>query len=267
MSKVSVLAKLRTLLAREAPEQAATIREALRQTAQTGREHSVIGLANEGGESMITRGTVDRVTPNAFDLKAARRAPGNPQIIDFHTHPSREAFVVQPSQDDLTFYSTSYPAGRELRTLIASHPERMDPRSRAAYNFFATDNPAQVLSPLAFTNARKELQFAARPKGPLRSIQDDPILREYLDSGGDVGALLDDSSSLLFMRYLANKGVGRHEMELGGRQAAPNPSVTDTELFRRMEGPALEFLKSKKFQKGGAVRGALNYVKECSCHG
>jgi hypothetical protein len=267
MNPISTLAKLRALLAREAPEQADVIRDALRQTAQTGREHSVVGLASEGGPSVITRGTVDRVTPNAFDLKAARRAPGNPQIIDFHTHPSREAFVVQPSQDDLTFYSTNYPAGRELRTLIASHPERLDPRSRAAYNFFATDNPAQVLSPLAFTNARKELQFAARPKGPLRSIQDDPILREYLDSGGDVGALLDDSSSLLFMRYLANKGVGRHEMELGGRQAAPNPSVTDTELFRRMEGPALEFLKSKKFKQGGAVRSPLNHMKECSCHG
>lgn len=254
MPSISVLAKLRALLAREAPEQAATIREALRQTAQTGREHSVVGLANEGGESMITRGGVDRVTPNAFDVKAARRAPGNPQIIDFHTHPSRESFVVQPSPDDLSFYATNYPAGRELRTLIASHPERLDPRSRASYNFFSTDNPAQVLSPLAFTNARKELQFAARPTGPLRSIQDDPVVRDYLDSGGDVGALLDDSASLLFMRYLANKGVGRHEMELGGRQAAPDPSVTDTELFRRMEGPAVEFLRSKKFNRGGLAQ-------------
>lgn len=51
MPPISVLAKLRALLAREAPQQADVIREALRQTAQTGREHSVIGLANEGGAS------------------------------------------------------------------------------------------------------------------------------------------------------------------------------------------------------------------------
>ena len=59
MPPLSTLAKLRALLAREAPQQAEVIRDALRQTAQTGREHSVIGLADEGGASAITRGKVE----------------------------------------------------------------------------------------------------------------------------------------------------------------------------------------------------------------
>lgn len=271
MPPVSVLAKLRALLAREAPEQANVIREALRQTAQTGREHSVIGLANEGGASAITRGTESSVKPNAFDLRAARRAPGDPAIVDFHTHPGAgfSIFETAPSRQDFTFYSTEYPptrTGRDIRTLIAVPPTRDGMRRGTSYNFFATDNPQRVFDPKMLDAARFELQRAGS-KGAFRSIQDDPLFREYFDYGGDLGELLEDVSPLTLLRYRSGQGLGRHELQLGNKQLTPSPDSTDTELFRRLEGPAVEVLRSRKFQQGGAVRGALNHVKECSCHG
>jgi len=268
MPPVSVLAKLRALLAREAPQQADVVREALRQTARTGREHSVIGLANEGGASAITRGTESGVTPNAFDLRVARRAPGSPAIVDFHTHPGAgySIFETAPSRQDFTFYSTEYPEvrGRDVRTLIAVPPEREGMRRGTSYNFFATEKPEMVFDPKMLDAARFELQRAGS-KGSFRSIQDDPLFREYFDYGGDLGELLEDVSPLAVLRYRSGQGLGRHELELGRKQITPNPESTDVELFRRLEGPAIEVLRSKKFQKGGAVRGALNKVKECSC--
>jgi hypothetical protein len=268
MPGLSALAKLRALLAREAPQQADVIREALRQTAQTGREHSVIGLADEGGASAITRGKESAVTPNRFDISAARRAPGAPAIVDFHTHPGGAggAFSVNPSRPDLEFYTIEWgpTAGRDVRTLIATPANRQSGLRQSAYNFFATRDPANVLDPKTFSKARQELQFAARPSGSLRGLLDDPIMRSYLEGDDDISILLEEAAPLLMMRYQAGKGLGRHELELGRKQLAPDPDVTDVELFRRLEGPALEFLKSKKFKQGGVVQGPLNYIKECS---
>lgn len=266
MPPLSTLAKLRALLMREAPQQADVIRDALRQTAQTGREHSVIGLANEGGPSVVTRGTYDAVTPNRFDVKHARQAPGQPAIVDFHTHPGGTggAFSVNPSRPDLEFYTTEWgpTAGRDVRTLIATPANRQSGLRQSAYNFFATDDPAKVLDPTLFRSARSELQFAARPKGSLRGLLDDPVMRTYLEGDDDIGILLEEAAPLLMMRHQAGKGLGRHELELGRKQLAPDPDVTDVELFRRLEGPSLEFLKSKGFQKGGVVKGALAKMRE-----
>lgn len=270
MPPVSVLAKLRALLAREAPQQAEVIREAMRQTARTGLEHSVIGLADEGGASALTRGKEAAVTPNRFDIEHARRSPGQPAIVDFHTHPGGQggAFSVNPSRPDLEFYSTEWAptAGRDLRTLIATPATRANNLRSSAYNFFATQDPS-ILDPKTFSKARQELQFAARPSGSLRGLLDDPVMRSYLEGDDDISILLEEAAPLLMMRHQANKGLGRHELEFGRKQLAPDPSVTDVEVFRRLEGPALEFLKSKKFKQGGAVRGSLNHMKECSCHG
>jgi hypothetical protein len=260
MAPVSALAKLRALLAREAPEQAGVVREALRRTGQTGREHSVIGLTNEGGASSITRGTESSVTPNEYDLRQAVRAPGAPSILDFHTHPGAgfSIFETAPSRQDFSFYSTNYPpakTGRDIRTLIAVPPTRDGMRRATSYNFFSTDNPQRVFDPKMLDAARFELQRAGS-KGAFKSIQDDR---------GDLGELLEDVSPLTLLRYRSGQGLGRHELQLGNKQITPSPESTDTELFRRLEGPAVEVLRSKKFQKGGAVRGALNTVKECSC--
>ena len=49
------------------------------------------------------------------------------------------------------------------------------------------------------------------------------------------------------------KGLGRHELQLGGTKLAQSPGATDVELFRQLEGPALEILRSKKFAEGGSV--------------
>jgi len=264
----SVLRKLAALLTREAPQQAAPIREGLRRTQQSGREHSVIGLAEEGGESAITRGSESAVTPNVYDLRVARNAPGSPAIVDFHTHPGAgySTFETAPSRKDFEFYSGEYPQaqGRELRTLIATPPTRDGMRRNTSYNFFATEKPQMVFDPRMLDAARFELQRAGG-RGNFRSVQDDPLFREYFDYGGDLGELLEDVSPLAVLRYRAGQGLGRHELELGRKQMTPDRGATDVELFRRLEGPAMEVLRSKKFKQGGAVRGALNTVKESSC--
>jgi hypothetical protein len=90
-------------------------------------------------------------------------------------------------------------------------------------------------------------------KGSFKSIQDDPVLREYFDYGGDLGSLLEDATPLALMRYRAGQGIGRHELQLGGKQLTPSSEVTDIELFRQLERPAMEVLKSKKFAEGGSV--------------
>ena len=253
---LSALRKFRELINREAPEQANKIREALRLTKQTGREHSVIGLANEGGESVITRGTESSVMPNSFDLRTAKSAPGSPTIVDFHTHPSEgySIFQTAPSRKDFEFYSREYPskAGRDLRTLVAVPPTKDGARNTTSYNFFETRDPSKVFDPNILDSARYELQHAGK-RGSFKSIQDDPVLREYFDYGGDLASLLEDATPLALMRYRAGQGLGRHELQLGGTKLAPTPGATDVELFRQLERPAVELLKSKKFAKGGSV--------------
>lgn len=260
---VSALAKLRALIAREAPQQAAPIREALARTAQSGREHSVVGLADRGGASVVTRGTEAAVTPNEFDLWSSIREPGNPHIVDFHTHPGEgySTFETAPSRQDFKFYAEQYPStqGRDIRTLIAVPPTREGVRRGTSYNFFSTDKPAKVFDPRALDAAQFELQRAGA-KGSFRSIQDDPLFREYFDYGGDLGDLLGDTAPLALLRHRAAQGLGRHEFELGGKQMTPNREATDVELFRRLEAPALEVLRQKKFARGG-----LAQYKECAC--
>ena len=79
------------------------------------------------------------------------------------------------------------------------------------------------------------------------------MLREYFDYGGDIASLLEDATPLALMRYRAGQGLGRHELQLGGTQLSPSPGATDIELFRQLELPAMEVLKSKKFAQGGSV--------------
>lgn len=270
MPPVSVLAKLRALLAREAPEQAATIREALRQSARTGNEASVVGPANLPRRSSITIGRPDTVVPNASDRAAALdyAKPGQ-GIIDFHTHPfgaDESMFLVRPSQSDFAYFNTNYKPGdfndRELRTLIVQPPS-LPERMPAAYSMFATNKPA-VLAPRQADIARNELQMAAR-KGRFSSIMDDPVFRDYFEYGGDIGDLIGDISPMMMLRHRAAQGVGRHEYELSGRTLTPNPESTEANLLKRMEPAALEVLREKKYASGGAVRAPLNYIKECSC--
>jgi hypothetical protein len=258
MSKVSVLAKLRTLLAREAPEQAATIREAIVQSARTGNEASVVGPANLPRRSKITIGRPDTVQPNVSDRTAALdyAQPGQ-GIIDFHTHPygsDDSMFLVRPSSTDLGYFNANYKPGdfqdRELRTLIVQPPSLRD-RMPAAYSMFATDKPA-VLAPRLLDTARNELGMAAR-KGRFKSIMDDPTFRDYFDYGGELSDLVADAAPLLMLRHRAAQGVGRHEYGLSGRTLTPNPESTETNLLQRMEPAALEVLREKKYAEGGAV--------------
>ena len=120
MPPVSVLAKLRALLAREAPEQAAVIREGLRGTAATGREHSVVGAATQGGPSRLTMGEEGSVVPNRRDLMRAIGEGADVPIVDFHTHPGEgySVFEAAPSRQDFSFYAKNYPlvGTRDLRT-------------------------------------------------------------------------------------------------------------------------------------------------------
>ena len=257
------LAALRRLLMREAPAQRAPIEEALRRTARTDREHSVVGTA-EGRPGRVTEGGENFVTPSPSDIRSAVHIADGP-VIDFHTHPpGYTAFDVAPSDLDLQFYSSAYPlAGRELRTMIALPPRRDGARDSygTAFNFFATDNPAAMLDPRRFSTARYELQHAAR-KGKFRALQDDAAMREYFDYGGDIGDLLGDVSPLMLMRLKAAQGLARHAVQLGGRNLSPNPDATDARVFRTIEPAAIEFLRAK-----GLARGGLAQLKECGCGG
>jgi hypothetical protein len=271
MSKFSVLQKLSALLAREAPDQAATIREAIAQSARTGKETSVVGPANIPRRSKITIGDFDTVQPNVSDRTAALdyAQPGQ-GIIDFHTHPfgsDDSMFLVRPSSTDLSYFNTNYKPGdfqdRELRTLIVQPPSLRD-RMPAAYSMFATDKPA-VLAPRLLDTARNELGMAAR-KGRFKSIMDDPAFRDYFDYGGELSDLVADAAPLLMLRHRAAQGVGRHEYGLSGRTLTPNPEATEANLLKRMEPTALEILRERKYARGGAVRSSLKHFKE-SLHG
>lgn len=263
---VPALLKLRNLLTREAPAQADQIRDALRQTAQTGKEHSVVGLADRGKPSSITRGTTDAVTPDSGDVFNAVYGPNDAPIVDFHTHPDHamSLFGIAPSQPDLKFYASQYPIpmSRELRTIIASPPSRTPgDRRGAAFSAFSTDRPRLVFDPRKGDAARYELQRAAS-KGAFKALQDDPAMRDYFDYGGDLADMVGDASPLALLRYYADKGYGRQALQLSGRQLTPHPDATDARALQIIQGPALDVLRDKKFARGG-----LATMKECSCHG
>jgi len=259
------LARLMVLLRREAPAQADVAREALRRAAATGKEHSVVGLAEEGPRSKITEGEPFAVMPDPEDL---RRATGSGvPAFDFHTHPTNHAtFSVSPSLDDFGYYSWNYldpnvytSAPSELRTLIAMPPTR---DTRSAYHLFVTDQPEKVFDARRAENARYELQQAAA-KGRFAAIKDDPLFREYFDYGGDMADLLGEASPMGLLGLRARQGRGRRELVLPtGRGITQVPGSTPAELYRRMEPTMLDVLEERRFKRGG-----LAQVKECSNHG
>ena len=254
------MSALLKLVAKEAPEQFQSIRNALLRTYHSGLEHSVVGSTRIGGPSEVIQGTISSATPNKLDLKAARKNIDKSPLIDFHTHPSqttsRSEFKVRPSDTDLKFWMGQYGSSyapelpNEVRLMVGT-PANKGERTTGAYNFFATDKPAQTLNPKTYEAAKYELQ---RSK-PLQSIKDNSLVGMYLDSGGDLGDLLDSASPLLLQKYFAQKGLGRHEMQLSNRPVT-SPSVTEQELFNQIANPAIEIIKSKRFEsfaKGGSV--------------
>jgi hypothetical protein len=247
---------LKKLLMREAPNQADQIRQALRQSADTGLEHSVIGPSNAGPVGEITRGNQSSVTANQFDIRNALRS--NQPIVDFHTHPGnyQAAFDVAPSQSDFRFYSNEYFPGEgknELRTIITA------PGRRPAYSFFATNNPGKVFNKASLSDATFELQNAGR-KGLFKSVIDDPRFVDYFDGGGTIGDLAENLAPLSILDLRKSQGLGRGDLRLSGRPISMNS--TNVELFNLMNPKAVELLTKKKFAKGG-----LTQTKECSCHG
>ena len=253
------MSALLKLVAKEAPEQFQSIRNALLRTYHSGLEHSVVGSTRTGGPSEVIQGTISSATPNKLDLKAARKNIDKSPLIDFHTHPSQTAssseFKVRPSDTDLKYWMGQYGSSytpeipNEVRLMVGT-PANKGERTTGAYNFFATDKPAQTLNPKTYEAAKYELQ---RSK-PLQSIKDNSLVGMYLDSGGDLGDLLDSASPLLLQKYFAQKGLGRHEMQLSNRPVT-SPSVTEQELFNQIANPAIEIIKSKRFEsfaKGGS---------------
>lgn len=262
---MGALALLRKLLAREAPAQSEAIRRALRLSAQSGNEASIIGSAAEGLPGRTVIGKPDAVIPSAADRRQALARQGS--VVDFHTHPQAgvhdvDAFSVRPSDMDFGYFHQNYPedllTGRELRTLIAVPPE-LATDTAGAYNFFATNRPQAVFSKEAFNNARFELQRAGAA-GRFNAVKDNPAFQEYFDYGGELGNLLSEAAPLALLRYRAGQGLGRHEMVLGGRRLTPDPASTESELFKLMQGPALDVLRERGFAKGGLAR-----YKECNC--
>lgn len=254
------MTSLLKLVAREAPEQFQSIRNALYRTFHTGLEHSVVGSTHMGGPSEVIQGTTSSAIPNKLNIKAARRNIDQSPLIDFHTHPSQNTsvsdFQIRPSDTDLNFWMSQYGSSympkwpNEARVMVGT-PANKGERTTGAYNFFATDKPAQTLNPAAYEAAKYELQ---RSK-PLQSIKDNPMVGAYLDSGGDLGDLWDSASPLLLQKYFAEKGLGRHEMQLSNRPVT-SPSVTEQELFNQIANPAMEVLGSKRFEsfaEGGTV--------------
>jgi len=254
------MSALLKLVAKEAPEQFQSIRNALLRTYHSGLEHSVVGSTRIGGPSEVMQGSTSSVIPNKLDIKAARKNIDKSPLIDFHTHPSQmesiRDFQVRPSDTDLKYWMGQYGSSytpeipNEVRLMVGT-PANKGERTTGAYNFFATDKPAQTLNPKTYEAAKYELQ---RSK-PLQSIKDNSLVGMYLDSGGNLGDLLDSASPLLLQKYFAQKGLGRHEMQLSNRPVT-SPSVTEQELFNQIANPAIEIIKSKRFEsfaEGGSV--------------
>lgn len=252
----SVLAMLRKLMAREAPAQTEPVREALRRSARTGREHAVVGASDKPVGGSVVEGDKYTVMPSSADRNAALMS--DRPVLDVHTHPVG-ALGVRPSPEDFAYYRDKYgaqvrsgPVARELRSLIVQPPER-DARASAAYNFFATDKPLAVFDPRRIEDARYELQRGAA-RGKFRSIMDDPAFRDYFEYGGDIGDLMEDAASLMLLRRRAEQGLGRHELQLGNRLITPDTRATERRLFEMMTPEALELLRAKKMATGGAVK-------------
>jgi len=265
------LSKFVKLIAKEAPVQAKTIREALGQAFTKNLEHSVVGSADRGYAGSIVSGDWDSVKPNQLDI--LRAVKSNRPIVDFHTHPQsgQAAFDVAPSGGDFHFASNEYFPGkenRELRTLIASPANAVD-RVPSSYSFFATDNPSKVFDRRALDNAIFELQRAGK-KGLLKSIMDDPRFREYFDAGGSLGDLAENIAPLSLLNLREAQGLGRGQLELSGRRLAPeNPESTNKNLFDVMNPLAVEFFSRKGFAEGGKVKNPgtkLKNSKSCDCH-
>jgi len=252
----SVLAMLRKLMAREAPAQTEPVREALRRSARTGREHAVVGASDKPVGGSVVEGDKYTVMPSSADRSAALMS--DRPVLDVHTHPVG-ALGVRPSPEDFAYYRDKYgaqvrsgPVARELRSLIVQPPERAA-RASAAYNFFATDKPLAVFDPRRIDDARYELQRGAA-RGKFRSIMDDPAFRDYFEYGGDIGDLMEDAASLMLLRRRAEQGLGRHELQLGNRLITPDTRATERRLFEMMTPEALELLRAKKMATGGAVK-------------
>lgn len=261
-ANTAAMRQFKQMVTREAPEQYKPITDAMRQSAQTGLEHSVIGNTDSGGESFVTRGKKESVVPNDFDRDMALYSPGSPNIIDFHTHPGGYTpFGVEPSPKDLAAYSEQYrrmAKDRELRTLIAIPPERVEflsqdiARPRTAYNLFATNDPS-LLSAKTADEMRYELQRAGR-HGAFDAVRSDPRFKDYFENYGDMGDTLGDAASLMMQRYRALQGKGRHELQLSGAPMDSGSEVTNSALFDALLNPAMQVLEGKKFAEGGAVR-------------
>ena len=251
------MSSLLKLVAREAPEQFQSIREALLRTFNTGLEHSVIGSTRMGGPSQVVQGVNDSVMPNRLDVVKARRNIDQSGLIDFHTHPRQNVsvseFKVTPSDADLQTWMSYYGGSRtaatpnEIKTMVGSPPSRQDGVT-SAYNFFATNQPNQTLNRRAYDAARYELQ---RSKS-LQSLKDIPEVRQYLDTGGTLGDVLSSASPMVLQKLYAQKGLGRHDMRLSNAPVA-GPLSTESNLFDQIVNPSLEVLKAKRFAEGGSV--------------
>jgi hypothetical protein len=251
------MSSLLKLVAKEAPEQFHSIREALLRTFNTGLEHSVIGSTRMGGPSKVVQGVNDSVVPNKLDVVNARRNIDQSGLIDFHTHPrqnnSVSEFKITPSDADLQTWMSYYGGSRtattpnEIKTMVGSPPSRQDGVT-SAYNFFATNKPNQTLDRRAYDAARYELQ---RSKS-LQSLKDIPEVRQYLDTGGTLGDVLSSASPMVLQKLYAQKGLGRHDMRLSNAPVA-GPLGTENNLFDQIVNPSLEVLKAKRFAEGGSV--------------
>jgi hypothetical protein len=251
------MSSLLKLVAKEAPEQFHSIREALLRTFNTGLEHSVVGSTRTGGPSQVVQGVEASVVPNRLDVVNARRNIDQSGLIDFHTHPrqnnSVSEFKITPSDTDLQTWMSQYGGSRtattpnEIKTMVGSPPSRQDGVT-SAYNFFATNKPNQTLDRRAYDAARYELQ---RSKA-LQSLKDIPEVRQYLDTGGTLGDVLSSASPMVLQKLYAQKGLGRHDMRLSNAPVA-GPLGTESNLFNEIANPAIEVLKAKRFAEGGSV--------------
>lgn len=250
MSKIGVLAALRDLLVREAPAQKAAAEEALRLAAARNVEHSVIGGVDDYGvRTPIVSGGRYEVTPSARAIRRARDR-GSP-IFDMHTHPlGGTEFDVAPSTTDFNYYAQTYP-GAQLRTLIATPPNR-EQRALTGYHFFETDDPAKTFNSKMMRNAAFEAKHRAS-KGAFSRIKDDPVFADYFDFGGGVSDLIDGLAPVTYLGLQASKGLGRQKVRFGGRSFTPDPSATQQRAYDLLNPELEEFLRSRKFSHGGHV--------------
>jgi hypothetical protein len=255
------ITSLMKLVAREAPAQAKTIREALGRAFSKDIEHSVVGSSDRGPAGTIMSGDWDSVNPNQLDI--LRAVKGDRPIVDFHTHPraAQAAFDVAPSEGDFRFAANEYFPGkqnRELRTIIAS-PANLAERVPTSYSFFATDNPSKVFDRRALNSAVYELQRAGS-KGTFKSVMDDPRFRQYFEAGGTMGDLAENLAPLAMLDLRKAQGLGRGELQLSGRNIAPQ--VSNKDVYKAMNPLAVEFLTRKGFAEGGSVSYDPNQVDE-----